>query len=141
MLLNSNFQEHYYEEVKVSTTMTGKKNLTWDDDMDDMLIDSLIDQMHKGQKISGSFTRNAYATVACLITQKFGMSCHSENVKNRMKTLKSNFSEAKDILNSSGFGFNQSTQRIEATTSVWETYIKVILLLTNVFLRNWFMRF
>ena len=53
------------------------------------------------------------------------MSCHLENIKNRMKTLKSNFSAAKDILNSSGFRFNNSTQRIEAETSEWETYIKV----------------
>ena len=105
--------------------MIGKNNLTWGDDMDDVLIDSLIDQMHKGQKIGRVFAKNAYASIACVITQKLEMSYHSKNIRNRIKTLKSNFSAEKDILNSSDFGFNNSTQRIETETSLWETYIKV----------------
>ncbi|KAL6313990.1 hypothetical protein AAG906_011722 [Vitis piasezkii] len=46
-----------------------------------------MEQMHKGQKIGGVFTKTAYAMVA-------------------------------------GFGFNESTQMIEATTEVWTTYTK-----------------
>lgn len=39
--------------------MIGKKNLNWADDMNDFLIDSLIDQMLKVQKIGGIFSKSA----------------------------------------------------------------------------------
>ena len=105
--------------------MMGKKNLTWTDDMDDFLIDSLLDEMLQGQKIGGSFTKSALVSVAYLMREKFGLACHSDHIKNRMKTLKKNYSAAKEILNSSGFGFNYETQRIEAVSGVWESYVKV----------------
>ena len=108
------------EEVEKNISMAGKKNLTWTNDIDDFLIDSLTDQMHKGQKIGASF-----ATVTYLINKKFGLVCHSNHIKNRMKTLKKHFSIAKKLLNSSGFGFNSSTQMIEIAVSVWEAYIQV----------------
>ncbi|GMP33597.1 hypothetical protein CsSME_00006844 [Camellia sinensis var. sinensis] len=37
-----------------------KKHLKWNNQMDVVLIDSLLDQMLKGQKIGGSFTSSAY---------------------------------------------------------------------------------
>ena len=84
------------------TIKIGKKNLTWANDMDDLLIDSLIDQMHRGQKIGGVFMKTAYATVAVLISERFGLPIHSKHIKNRMKTLKANFAAVKDLLSSSG---------------------------------------
>ena len=56
--------------------------------MDDFLIDSLLDEMLQGQKIGGSFTKSALVSVAYLIGEKFGLACHSDHIKNRMKTLK-----------------------------------------------------
>ena len=118
----------------MNTSNSSKKNLTWSDDIDDFLIDSLSDQMHKGQKIGRCFTKTAFATVAHLIRKKFRLVCHSDHIKNRMKTLKKNFGATKEILNTSGFGFNYSTQRIEGAVGVWELYIKVRLLFHCFFL-------
>ena len=104
-----------------------EKNVIWMDDMDDTLIESLLDQMQKGLKIGGTFVRSAYVTVANILSDTcVGKTINADHVKNRIKTLKGNFASTKDFLKTSGFGFNHSTQMIEAPTDVWETYIKVI---------------
>ncbi|XP_028116200.1 uncharacterized protein At2g29880-like [Camellia sinensis] len=93
--------------------------------MDVVLIDSLLDQMLKGQKIGGSFTSSAYRAASNAVSTKFSVHCDSSHVRNRLKTLKRNFAMAKDMLTTdSGFGYNHSTQLIEATTGVWATYLK-----------------
>lgn len=56
-------QREDYEDVETNAFM-GKKNLTWNAEMYVFLVDSLIDQMHKGQKIGGTFSKIAFITVA-----------------------------------------------------------------------------
>ncbi|RVW98532.1 hypothetical protein CK203_026910 [Vitis vinifera] len=113
------------EGFEVHKSVSEKRNLTWIDEMDNFLVDRLMEQMHKGQKIGGVFTKTAYAIVAREIGENFELSCNSEHIKNRMKALKKNFYVAQEVLQSgSGFGFNESTQMIEATTEVWTTYTK-----------------
>lgn len=102
---------------------SGKKNLTWSDEMDVVLIDALLEQVEKGQKIGSTFTAFAYSSVADLVGSKFQKVLSIANVKNRMKTLKSKHTEAQKVLGQSGFGYNESTQMIEATPDVWKAYI------------------
>ena len=69
--------------------------------MDNFLVDQLMEQMHKGQKIGGVFTKTTYAIVAREIGENFELSCNSERIKNRMKTLKKkNFYAVKKVLQS-----------------------------------------
>ncbi|CAL5385091.1 unnamed protein product [Camellia sinensis] len=102
-----------------------KKHLKWNNQMDVVRIDSLLDQMLKGQKIGGSFTSSAYRAASNAVSTKFSVHCDSSHVRNRSKTLKRNLAMAKDMLTTdSGFGYNHSTQLIEATAGVWATYLK-----------------
>ncbi|GMP22036.1 hypothetical protein CsSME_00000221 [Camellia sinensis var. sinensis] len=102
-----------------------KKHLKWNNQMDVVLIDSLLDQMLEGQKIGGSFTSSAYRAASNEVSTKFSVHCDFGHVKNQLKTLKRNLAMAKDMLTSdSGFGYNHSTQLIEATTGVLATYLK-----------------
>ena len=47
-----------------------------------------MEQMYKGQKIGGVFTKTTYSIVAREIGENFELSCNSQHIKNRMKTLK-----------------------------------------------------
>ncbi|XP_059591582.1 uncharacterized protein At2g29880 isoform X2 [Vitis vinifera] len=121
----SSSQMEHSAGFEVHKSVSEKRNLTWIDEMDNFLVDRLMEQMHKGQKIGEVFTKTAYAMVAREIGENFELSCNSEHIKNRMKTFKKNFYAAQEVLqNGSGFGFNESTQMIEATTEVWTTYTK-----------------
>ncbi|KAG8369278.1 hypothetical protein BUALT_Bualt15G0134800 [Buddleja alternifolia] len=93
-----------YEDDQEDSTVNDKKNLKWSDEMDKCLVDCLMEQKLKGQKIVGGF---------------------SHHVKNRVKTLKKHLASVKDILqNGSGFGFNYSTKMIEAEAEVWDAYLE-----------------
>ena len=48
---------------EVHKSVSEKRNLTWIDEMDNFLVDRLMEQMHKGQKIGGVFTKTTYAIV------------------------------------------------------------------------------
>lgn len=81
--------------------------------------------MIKGQKIDGSFTSSAYGVASNAVSTKFSIHCGSSHVRNWLKTLKRNLAMAKDMLTTdSGFGYNHSTQLIEATIGVWAAYLK-----------------
>ncbi|GMP22875.1 hypothetical protein CsSME_00000692 [Camellia sinensis var. sinensis] len=93
--------------------------------MDIVLIDSLLDQMLKGQKIGSSFTSSAYRATSNAVSTKFSVHCDFSHVRNQFKTLKRNLAMANDMLTTnSGFGYNHSTQLIEATATVWAAYLK-----------------
>jgi len=110
----------------------GKKNLTWSEEIDSVLVDSLLDQMEKGQKIGSTFTSTAFTSVAQLVGSKFGKLGFSvSNVKNRLKTLKKRHTDAQKVLCQSSFGYNDSTQMIEAPPDVWGTYLVVCRYLFN----------
>jgi len=63
--------------------------LTWSDEIDLVLVDALLEQMEKGQKMGRTFTSIAFTSVVELVGSKFGKLGFSvSNVKNRLKTLK-----------------------------------------------------
>lgn len=69
-----------------------KRNLTCIDEIDNFLIDQLMEQICKGQKIGEIFTKTTYAIVTKEIGENFHfhLNCKSEYIKkkNRTKTLK-----------------------------------------------------
>ncbi|GMP48935.1 hypothetical protein CsSME_00016110 [Camellia sinensis var. sinensis] len=75
----------------------GKKHLKWNNQIDVVLIDLLLDQMFKGQKIGGSFTSSTYRAVSNAVSTKFS----------QLTVV-----------------WAASTQLIEATIGIWAAYFK-----------------
>ncbi|XP_012841172.1 PREDICTED: uncharacterized protein LOC105961486 [Erythranthe guttata] len=93
--------------------------------MDACLIDSLVEQKVKGQKIGGNFTKAAYRATSMAVSKAFSIICDPAHVKNRVRTLKKHLAVMKDLIESkSGFGYNESNKMIEAEPQVWAEYIK-----------------
>ena len=94
--------------------------------MDLVLVDALLVQMEKGQKMGSTFTSTAFTSFSELVGSKFRKLGFSvSNVKNRLKTLKKRHTDALKVLSQSGFGYNESTQMIEEPPEVWKTYLTV----------------
>ncbi|XP_019051919.1 PREDICTED: uncharacterized protein LOC109114155 [Nelumbo nucifera] len=79
--------------------------------MDNLLIDTLAEQVNLGNKVDKSFKSSTYTAAAHAISTK-------------LKTIKQNFAILKNLLNQSGFAWNDSTKTIDATPDVWATYIE-----------------
>ncbi|KAG8376305.1 hypothetical protein BUALT_Bualt09G0049500 [Buddleja alternifolia] len=98
-IANDMWRDYNYEDDQEDfTTVHDKKNLKWSDEMDKCLVDALMEQKLKGQKIGGVFTSTAYKAAATNVSSKFQFSCDSTHVKNRVKTLKKHLASVKDIL-------------------------------------------
>jgi len=60
------------------------------------------------------------------VGSKFGKLGFSvSNVKNKLKILKKRHIDTQNVVCQSGFGYNESTQMIEASLDVWKTYLVV----------------
>ncbi|KAK1560334.1 hypothetical protein Q3G72_025424 [Acer saccharum] len=77
--------------------------------MDYHLIDALYTQHAQGNRVNGNFTSKAYENIVLELREKLGVDIYKDKVKNRMKSLKTNFSECYDLFNKgglSGFAWN-----------------------------------
>nr|KAJ0201302.1 hypothetical protein LSAT_V11C600341910 [Lactuca sativa] len=85
--------------------------------MDAAFVDAMVQQQEKGNRPYGKFTSQAYANMVEELNKKLTMNLTKSHLKNRLKTLKSTFSQWYDMFNGislSGFGWNADTQLIEA---------------------------
>uniref|UniRef100_A0A1D1YDU8 DNA-directed RNA polymerase subunit beta n=2 Tax=Anthurium amnicola TaxID=1678845 RepID=A0A1D1YDU8_9ARAE len=83
------------------------KNFKWTRAMTRLMITGLVEQAMLGMKVDKGFKRRAYAGVARQVTERFGEECMDNNVENRFKTLKRNWSEIKKLRQLTGHVFDE----------------------------------
>nr|DAD19522.1 TPA_asm: hypothetical protein HUJ06_020985 [Nelumbo nucifera] len=114
----------------VSQTMFNKGNrsrrVRWNGAMDKALIELLADQVALGNKIDKGFQTSTYTSVCKEMTVYFNIDMRTPHIKSRMRTLKPIYIEAKKLLGTSGFGWNESNNQIIVDPIVWVDYIKPI---------------
>ncbi|PON85084.1 Myb/SANT-like domain containing protein [Trema orientale] len=97
----------------------------WTPPMDRYLIDLLLDQAHRGNKLGKTFISQAWIDMVASFNVQF-KSCHDKDVlKNRYKHLKRQYNDMKVILEQSGFSWDESREMILAEDHVWDAYIQV----------------
>lgn len=100
--------------------------LTWTHAMEEKLIDALLHQTRIGNRVGGTFTTLAYEEILKELLQSFqDKPIDKEKVKNRMKYMKSKFTNYYDILKKymSGFSWSPITGLSDAKQKVWEAKI------------------
>lgn len=103
-----------------------KDNLHWNDDMDQLLLNALTEEVNKGNRHDGAWTTQAYSNMVEVLRAAIGPIITKNHIKNRMKTLKTNFGEVYDLFHSlSGFAWNPITAKFEAEEEVWDDLIRV----------------
>ncbi|KAL0001825.1 hypothetical protein SO802_015606 [Lithocarpus litseifolius] len=98
----------------------------WTAVMDDALIDALLHQHHLGNRNGSVFTTHAYDNIVKELQEKFEKPIDKQKVKNRIKTIKSNWSECYDVFKNglSGFAWSPITKMWSAEPEVWESLIQ-----------------
>lgn len=92
-----------------------------------LMITGLVEQAMLGMKVDKGFKRRAYAAVARQVTERFGEKCMDNNVENRFKTLKRNWSEIKKLRQLSEHVFDEMNKTIILDDATAAEYIKVSL--------------
>lgn len=104
-----------------------KGQVRWTDEMDEQLVNTLIEQVLAGTKrADNGFTATQILKVAERVYSVCGVAVVEKNVRGRLKTLKKDYTDLRELFKVSGFGWDAKTGRITADPNVWEEYIKVV---------------
>lgn len=80
-----------------------------------------------GRKGDRGFKDEAYVAVANAMTaaSTVGKQFTLTTIRNRCKNLKKQYAICTELLNASGFGFDNATKRVVASDEVWRDWIVV----------------
>ncbi|KAG6507955.1 hypothetical protein ZIOFF_033310 [Zingiber officinale] len=97
--------------------------IKWIEEMDRIFIDAMLEQVN-GDRIDGTFTSTAYKDIVVICSEKIEIPLTKDNLKNKIKTLKSHFNSCYDLFkNASGVQWHAESRRFEAEEAVWKQLI------------------
>ncbi|KAF6140346.1 hypothetical protein GIB67_011365 [Kingdonia uniflora] len=89
---------------------SGRVYLRWDEKMDTIFINTLLEQRQHGQKITSGWSLMAYNKASFNLKREANLDVTTEQCKTRWMTLKANHLLVKKVVESSGFRWNEETQ-------------------------------
>ncbi|XP_020222381.1 uncharacterized protein LOC109804884 isoform X3 [Cajanus cajan] len=102
------------------------RQIRWTSDMDSCLSEILVQQIKQGNrsKFDYKLKSAAFEAAVLVINEKFQLYLVKEHVKNRLKTWKKQYDILKELMNQSGFEWDEKQKMVIANDSVWNEYIK-----------------
>lgn len=97
----------------------------WTPPMDRYLIDLLLDQVYKGNKVGQTFISQAWVDMATSFNVKFNSHHDKDVLKNRYKHLRRQHNDIKFLLGQTGFTWDETREMVTAEDNIWDAYIKV----------------
>lgn len=99
--------------------------IDWTPPMDCYFIDLMVEQASGGNKVDEAFSEQAWAHMVTSFNDKFGLQCDKYFLENRYMFFMKQYNDISNLLNYSGFAWNESQQIVTADDHIWEAYIKV----------------
>ncbi|CAN1192993.1 hypothetical protein LINPERHAP2_LOCUS41811 [Linum perenne] len=103
----------------------------WNDAMDEVLTQVLLDQANQENKADGDWKAQAYQAVMDQVRITLGNILTKDNVRNRLRQWKKQYAVISDIQNRSRVSFwDEEKKKVVVTTenaSDWQNYLKVKL--------------
>ena len=103
------------EGLRVTAIASTSKNVkvVWTRDMEQKLLDILIEQVTLRRKGEGGFRKEAWSSIERRFNLDMKMNLVRGNFKNKLKTWKQAYRMMKDLINMSGFAWNETTQCVD----------------------------
>lgn len=96
----------------------------WTTPLTQILVDLMVDEVHKGNKKNYSFGKKAWKSITDEFYKKTGLKWDKEQLKNRYAVLRKQYTIAKLLLEQSDFKWDETTGTITATDEAWDRIIK-----------------
>lgn len=107
------------------STLGSRSRTYWQPPMDRYFIDLMLEQVRKGNRVDGVFTKQAWMEMIASFNSEFGFNYGMDILKNRYKTLRRQYNVIKNLLDLDGFAWDDTRQMVIADDFVWQDYIKV----------------
>ncbi|XP_028781955.1 L10-interacting MYB domain-containing protein isoform X2 [Neltuma alba] len=111
-------------ELSLSKACTRSRTY-WQPPMDHYLINLMLAHVHKGNRVDGAFSKQAWMEMISSFNENFGFDHSVEILKNRYKTLRRQYNVIKSLLHLDGFVWDDARQMVTADDYLWQDYIKV----------------
>ncbi|XP_043721145.1 L10-interacting MYB domain-containing protein-like [Telopea speciosissima] len=97
----------------------------WTPEMDRYFIDLMLEQVQMGNRIDDHlFSKRAWGHMTALFNAKFRFQYEKNVLKNRHKTLRNLYRAIRNLLEQSGFSWDETREMVIAENHVWDDYIK-----------------
>lgn len=93
--------------------------------MEHYFIDLMLEQLNEGNKINNTFNEQSWVHMVEAFNEKFGLQCDKYILENQYICLMKQHEDICNLLQHSGFFWDEAQQMIISDDIVWETYIKV----------------
>ncbi|RDY06143.1 L10-interacting MYB domain-containing protein, partial [Mucuna pruriens] len=96
----------------------------WTPSMNRYLIDVMLEEVQKGNKIDYVLNNQAWSKMVVLFKERFGKQFDKDYLKNCCKGLENIYHNFRSLLEQRGFSWDEMQQMITAYDGVWDAYIK-----------------
>ncbi|CAN6698813.1 unnamed protein product [Malus baccata var. baccata] len=96
----------------------------WTMHLTKILVNLMVDQVHKGSRQNGPLGRKAWKYVCDEFHKRTGLKWDKEQLKNRCAVLRRMYVTVKSLLDRSDFSWDESTGDIAASNAVWAEYVR-----------------
>ncbi|CAG7907160.1 unnamed protein product [Brassica rapa] len=103
---------------------SGPSPVEWTAVIDRCLIDLMLEQVNRGNKVGETFTEQAWGEMAESFNAKFGLQADMFTLENRYILMMKERDDVNNILNLDGFVWDGEKQTIVAEDEHWDAYIK-----------------
>ncbi|XVF31304.1 hypothetical protein REPUB_Repub16aG0134400 [Reevesia pubescens] len=103
---------------------TGCSRIDWTPSMDRHLIDLLLEQVHRGNRINGALNTEVWMDMSLSFMESFGLQPDLEFLRNHHKSLGKQYYDMGTLLDQRVFSWDETCQMVTARDDVWESYIK-----------------
>ncbi|CAN1140442.1 L10-interacting MYB domain-containing protein [Linum perenne] len=114
-----------YFSIERTLGSNDRKRTFWTPPMDRYLIDLLLEQVDRGNRIGKTFITQAWIVMVESFNSKFEAHHDKEVLKNRYKHFRRLHNEITSILKRSGFSWDDRREMIIAEDHAWDSYTKV----------------
>ncbi|KAA8516827.1 hypothetical protein F0562_017355 [Nyssa sinensis] len=102
-----------------------RTKIDWSQTMDEHLIQLMLDQVHKGNKVGRTFKKKAWIHMITEFNTKFGFQYGKVILKNRYNVLRRQYNTIEVLLGQKGFSWDETQQMVKADDRVWNSVLKV----------------
>ncbi|GLT82620.1 hypothetical protein SLE2022_009810 [Rubroshorea leprosula] len=96
----------------------------WTTSLTGILVDLLVGQVHKGNRLNNSFSKKAWKSICDAFNRKTHLKWDKEQLKNRFAVLRRQHALVKCLLDQKDFTWDESTGAIIANDEAWAEYIR-----------------
>ncbi|KAF3787425.1 hypothetical protein EJ110_NYTH14930 [Nymphaea thermarum] len=111
--------------VPMEGSSSRNDSLVWTDAQLDHLINLLVEQSRlPDMKSDANLKPKAYKAIERQMIELFGPEFKVEKIKNKLKSTKADYNVCRQILSTSGFGWDPTNQCVDVENEVWAEYIQ-----------------